>query len=534
MSPEEKLAQIGMRVSPLPPNRAAKLAAELEAIQREFERCAQKKGNGGADSLSDLDARIGPQPAPANGADYDGAQAPSADARGTRAETPGDDPRPPAFSDDALALRFADQHADDLRFVAKWGQWFSWTGAHWRADDTLDAYDKVRATCREVALGCNKGRIATAIASAKTVASVERLAKADRRLAATVEQWDADPWLLNTPSGVVDLRAGRMRAHRADDYMTKITAAGPGGDCPAFRAFLDRITGSDAELVAYHQRALGYALTGDIREHALFFGYGTGANGKSVELSTVAGIFNTYHRTAPIETFTASNTDRHPTDLAMLQGARLVTANETEEGRRWAESRIKQLTGGDPVSARFMRQDFFEFRPTFKLIIAGNHKPSLRTVDEAIRRRFHLIPFSVTIPADERDGELTEKLKEEWPGILAWLIKGCLEWQREGLRPPRAVLEATEAYLSAEDSLAAWVDERCDRAPQAWSSLSALFASWSDWAVKAGEVADSQKRFSQKLEARGFQLHKRNIGQGFYGLLIRLLESDDEPWGDEK
>jgi putative DNA primase/helicase len=155
-------------------------------------------------------------------------------------------------------------------------------------------------------------------------------------------------------------------------------------------------------------------------------------------------------------------------------------------------------------------------------------------VDEAIRRRFHLIPFSVTIPADERDGELTEKLKEEWPGILAWLIKGCLEWQREGLRPPRAVLEATEAYLSAEDSLAAWVDERCDRAPQAWSSLSALFASWSDWAVKAGEVAGSQKRFSQKLEARGFQLHKRNIGQGFYGLRIRLLESDDEPWGDEK
>ena len=243
----------------------------------------------------------------------------------------------------------------------------------------------------------------------------------------------------------------------------KITAVGPRGDCPRFLAFLNRITGGDAALVSYLQRVLGYALTGVTREHALFFAYGTGANGKSVLLSTVAGILGEYHRTAPIETFVASNGDRHPTDLAGLRGARLVTATETEEGRRWAEARIKQLTGGDTVSARFMRQDFFEYRPAFKLVIAGNHKPSLRSVDEAIRRRFHMIPFAVTIPADERDVELVEKLKAEWPGILAWLIEGCLEWQAEGLRPPQAVLEATDAYLSAEDAIAAWIDDRCER-----------------------------------------------------------------------
>ena len=150
-------------------------------------------------------------------------------------------------------------------------------------------------------------------------------------------------------------------------------------------------------------------------------------------LSTVAGIMGDYHRSAPIETFTASNGDRHPTDLAGLRGARLVTATETEEGRRWAESRIKMLTGGDAVSARFMRQDFFEYKPAFKLFIAGNHKPSLRSVDEAIRRRFHLMPFAVTIPPEERDGELTEKLKAEWPGILAWMIEGALMWQTDGL-----------------------------------------------------------------------------------------------------
>jgi len=436
--------------------------------------------------------------------------------------------RPPALSDDALALRFCDLHETDLRFVAAWGKWFRWDGACWRQDDTLFAYDRARHVCREAAAECNGSPNAkAAIASAKTVAAVERLARADRRIAATIDQWDRDPWLLNTPAGVVDLRTSAVRPHCAEDYMTKIAAIAPEGACPRFAAFLDRITGNDRELVAYLQRAFGYALTGLTQEHALFFAYGTGANGKSVLLSTVAGILAEYHRTAPIETFTASNGDRHPTDLAGLRGARLVSATETEEGRKWAESRIKQLTGGDVIAARFMRQDFFEFLPVFKLFIAGNHKPSLRSVDEAIRRRFHLVPFAVTIPADERDGELAEKLKAEWPGILAWLIDGCLKWQREGLRPPRAVLDATAAYLEAEDAFAAWIDERCDRVAGDWASLSALYASWSEWAAKAGEIPGSQKGLGEKLKSRGFADHKKNVGQGFYGLRIRLRGADE-------
>jgi putative DNA primase/helicase len=370
--------------------------------------------------------------------------------------------RAPAFSDEALALQFAERHAGDLRFVAAWNKWLIWEGTHWRFEETLRAWDFARRVCREAATQCNKGKTASAIASAKTVYAIERLAHSDRRLAATVDQWDADPWLLNTPDGAIDLRTGQARPHIPEDYFTKITAVGPRGDCPRFLTFLKRIAGGDSDLISYLQRVLGYGLTGLTREHALFFGYGTGANGKSVLLSTIAGILGEYHRTAPIETFTASNGDRHPTDLAGLRGARLVTATETEEGRRWAESRIKQLTGGDTVAARFMRQDFFEYRPAFKLIIAGNHKPSLRSVDEAIRRRFHLIPFAVTIPPKERVADLAEKLRDEWPGILAWLIEGCLEWQTEGLRPPNAVLEATEAYLSAE---APWQLGSMRRAP---------------------------------------------------------------------
>jgi len=253
-----------------------------------------------------------------------------------------------------------------------------------------------------------------------------------------------------------------------------------------------------------------------------------------VLLSTVAGIIGDYHRTAPFETFVASNGDRHPTDLAGLRGARLVTATETEEGRRWAEARIKQLTGGDTISARFMRQDFFEFRPAFKLVGAGNHKPSLRSVDEAIRRRLHLIPFAVTIPAEERDVELVEKLKVEWPGILAWMIEGCLEWQKNGLRPPRAVREATEAYMAAEDAIAAWIDDKCERDAKEWSALTLLFRSWSGWAQAAGEIAGAMKTFADALVTRGFVRHKRNCGQGFWGHRVKLDEAPPPHWQDGK
>jgi putative DNA primase/helicase len=268
-----------------------------------------------------------------------------------------------AFSDEALALRFAAQNADTLRYVAAWSRWLIWTGTHWQFDETLKAFDLSREVCRAAAGECTKQKLSSAIASAKTVAAVERLAKADRRIAATVDQWDADPWLFNTPGGVVDLRDGGYRLHNPADYITKIsgTAPDPSRPIPHWLAFLERVTGADAELIAFLQRIAGYCLTGSTSEHALFFLYGTGGNGKSTFLNAITGVIGGYCRTAPIETFTASPSDRHPTDLAGLRGARLVTAVETEEGRRWAESKIKTLTGGDKIAARFMRQDFFEY-----------------------------------------------------------------------------------------------------------------------------------------------------------------------------
>jgi putative DNA primase/helicase len=361
--------------------------------------------------------------------------------------------------------------------------------------------------------------------SANAIAGVERLARCDPRLAAPGDQFDCDLWLLNTPGGTVELKTGRMREHRPGDYITKITAVSPGGACPQWRTFIDEITARDRDLAAFIQRGVGYALTGSTQEQCLLFFYGSGANGKSVLLNTVSSILNDYHTTAPIETFTASTNERHPTELATLRGARLVTAIETEEGRRWDETKIKTLTGGDRIAARFMRQDFFQFLPQFKLIIAGNHKPALRTVDEAIRRRLHLVPFTVTVPPERRDKNLSEKLKAEWPGVLQWMIEGCLAWQREGLNPPAAVRHATAEYLEAEDDLATWIGDCCLCDLDAWGGSSELYASWCGWAKTAGAPTSSQRAFVQKLEGR-FKPHRTANGRGFVGLKVKNDTAD--------
>jgi putative DNA primase/helicase len=388
---------------------------------------------------------------------------------------------PPDYSDEALANRFTARHRDDLRFVQTWGRWLVWDGKRWQLEDTLLVADHARTLARDASseiLESNGSlKLANGVASAKKrISAIERLARADRQHASQTGDWDLDPWLLNTPTGTVDLRTGQARPHDRRDLITKMTAVGPGGSCPKWLAFLDRIFNGDQNLIAYIQRVLGYSLTGSVQEHALFFCYGTGGNGKGVLVGTWQKILGDYSVVAPMETFTATKNERHPTELAMLRGA--ATAQETEDGHHWAESKIKALTGGDPVSARFMRQDFFTYQPTFKLIVAGNHRPSLRNVDEAIRRRFNLIPFVVTIPPDERDPNLAEKLKEEWPGMLAWAIEGCLEWQRTGLAPPTAVVDATESYLTEEDAVGRFLAERRERHAQAQAELKKLYAEW--------------------------------------------------------
>ena len=437
--------------------------------------------------------------------------------------------QPAEYSDDALALQFTDQFSQDLRYTAPWARWSQFDGTRWVTDDTLHVLDRVRGVCRSVAAHVETPQIAARISSAQTVYAVERLAKADRRHATTVDQWDCDPMLLNTPGGTVDLRTGTLRGARRSDFMTKITAAAPGDDCPRWLSFLARITGNDQKLQSFLQRLSGYALTGLTVEQVLVFLYGTGANGKSVFLNTISALLGDYAKSAPISTFVEKGGENHPTELAGLHGARLVSAVETEEGRRWAESKVKALTGGDRISARFMRRDFFEYVPQFKLIIAGNHKPGLRTVDEAMKRRLLLVPFTVTVPPEERDLHLMEKLREERGGILQWALDGCLEWQRVGLDAPQAVTGATRHYLEGEDTMTAWIDDFCDVDRSRWTASSALFASWQKWCQENHETPGSQKSFSQNLESHSYVPERTRSARGFRGIGLRVTDVTGTP-----
>jgi len=425
-------------------------------------------------------------------------------------------------TEDALALAFTRRYHPDWRYVSGWGKWLVWDGQRWRTEDTLASTDLIRHVCRNASLKADNPKVAAKLAGSSTISGVERLARSDRRHAATTSEWDADVWLLNTPGGMVDLHTGRIRPHDRRDRMTKIASATPRGACPQWLAFLNDVTDGDKDLQSYLQRVVGYCLTGSTSAHALFFLHGTGANGKSVFVNTLTSILGDYSSTAPMDTFVESRGDRHPTDLAGLRGARFVTAIETEQGRRWNESKVKAITGGDKISARFMRQDFFEYTPQFKPIIVGNHKPSIRNVDEAMKRRLHLIPFTVTIPPERRDGKLTEKLLAERDGILAWAIDGCLAWQRGGLHPPKCVVSATNEYFEAEDALGQWIEERTRIHPEAKEPTADLFNDWREWSERAGEYTGSIKRFAELLIARGFTSTRLHGGiRAFKGLMLQ-------------
>jgi P4 family phage/plasmid primase-like protien len=269
-------------------------------------------------------------------------------------------------------------------------------------------------------------------------------------------------------------------------------------------------------------------LTGVTIEHVLFFLWGTGGNGKTVVTNTLLGIWNDLATVAPLGLLTEHKNERHPTELAALRGVRLVIAQETEQGSRWDEVKLKALTGGDPIKARFMRQDEFVFTPRFKLIISGNHKPSLRNVDEAIRRRIHLVPFVVTIPPEKRDRQFAEKLRPEWPGILQWAVDGCMEWQRiGGLAPPPAVTAATEEYLTAEDSFARWVDECCEVGEWLFGVGNRLWGSWAAWADRGRERIGTRKGFAQAMIAHGYK-DGRNAERirGYEGIDLRGESND--------
>jgi putative DNA primase/helicase len=349
------------------------------------------------------------------------------------------------ITEDAVALALMHERGDDIRWCPEHKSWFVWNGKRWATEHPGEVFEMARQVCRGVTAATGKERWG----AHRTVSSVERFAHTQRELVTPASAWDVDPWLIGTPSGIVDLRDGLFRPARRSELIAKSVAADPaeeGTPAPLWQSFLRDTTDGDADLVRYLQRICGYALTGSVKEHALYFVYGPGGNGKGTFLDTFRKIMGDYQRNAQVETFMAGSRGRHPTELAALHGARLVTSSETEKGEAWAEAKIKALTGGDPITARFMNKDFFTFDPAFKLFIIGNHRPVLHDVDAALRRRLRMIPFKVNPQVDDK--ELREKLAGEFPAILRWMIDGCLRGTRRDRPVDAGLLRGRQAQLA--------------------------------------------------------------------------------------
>jgi putative DNA primase/helicase len=444
--------------------------------------------------------------------------------------------------EDRIAIAFVEKHKNELRYCQQWGTWMRWNGSHWERERKQLAFHYARLCAREANLFANgQQKLKSSVAKSSTAKGVETFAQRDPLMSTASDDWDKDLFLLATPDGTVDLKTGELRAADPKDMITKCTAAGPKEmPTPLWDKFLQDVTGNDDELVAFLQCLIGHCLTGSVEEHIFVFFYGTGGNGKGVLLNHLVWLLGSYAKTAPMDVFTASKHDRHPTELAELAGARLVTAQETQVSRSWNETRIKAVTGGDPITARFMAKDFFTYQPAFKPLVAGNNKPKIQKVDDAMRRRLVLIPF-MHKPA-EVDRELTEKLKAEARGILQWAIDGCVRWREEGLHPPKVVLDATGEYFEAQDQFAVWLDERCELGPTKADPTEVLFASWKKFAEANNLLPGTTATLGELLVAvPGIEKVKKVPGDGRRGYkgvaVIRTKVEDpydrnnDRPFG---
>ncbi len=428
---------------------------------------------------------------------------------------------------------FAELNKGIAKHCAVWNKWLVWDGKRWAPDSDNRAQRLAKKTVAELYKKAGDieeqrtretlARHALASESANRINAMLNLAESEPEIAVRPDIFDTNPWLLNVANGTLDLRTGELKPHDRNDYITKLVPIDyrPDMPTPLWDAFLNRIMEGNQALIRFLQVATGYSLTGFVNERCLFICYGTGANGKSVFLGTLLKLTGEYGKQVPKELLEQRRYgNEHPTIMANLLGVRLAVTTETEQGGYLAESQVKSLTGGDMIPARFMRGDYFEFAPTHKIWLATNHKPIVRGTDNAIWDRIRLIPFNVTIPPEERDRHLSEKLEAELPGILAWAVEGCLAWQREGLNPPEEVTKATEKYREEMDILGDFLAEYCVVDPTASEKNVDLYKAYCRWCEQEGDKAISQRIFSQSLQERGFRNEKTKYGRIWHGLQL--------------
>ena len=479
---------------------------------------------------------------------------------GSQSMPPQDIPLADYFNARALV----ETHGADMRYCRAWRDWLVWSATHWRRDDLGQVMQWAKGTLmalldtlKDIADTKARDAFYRHIRASLNTSRLEALVKsADNEpgIRVTPEQFDQYIWLLNCTNGTLDLRTGLLQPHRREELLTKCLtmAYDPEATCPVWERFLWRAMGGslgaedpDASaavhqsryeaderarrLIGFIQRAVGYSLTGSTREQCLFLLHGVTKTGKSTCVSTLRSLLGPYGKQAEMNTFLLKDRPEIRNDLADLAGSRLVVASESDKGKRLAENLIKQLTGGtDLLKARFLFQDLFEFPPQFKLFLATNHLPVIRDNDDAIWERIYRIQFDVFIPPGERDKTLEDTLQRELPGILAWAVRGCLEWQRYGdLRPPPEVRHATEAYRHEMDTLPQFLEECCLFSPAFRVRSSVLYKAYQQWCLNTGQAADSMTGIGKRIEKFAGVTKKQSNGIWYIGLGLSSSNDDE-------
>jgi len=430
-------------------------------------------------------------------------------------------------SDIANAARLHARHGENLRFTVARG-WFAWDGKRWAPDEKLVriqamAKETAKAIFGEIESAADRNQMfkhAKQSQSKKAIDAMIWLARSEPGILITINDLDANGWLLNLSNGTLDLKSGERRPHAREDLISNLVDIehDPHAEADLWDAFLWRVTDRNEDLYAYLRRFVGYLLVGDVSDHSLHFLYGLGSNGKSVFCEVLMRLLGEYAISVSPDLIMLKRFGGIPNDVARLRGVRAALMNETSQGGRFDEAKLKELTGGDTLSARFLHQEFFDFHPTHRIIIRGNHKPAINGTDEGIWRRLRLVPFTVTIPEDERDQLLLQKLTLELPGILNWALQGCREWQEHGLKPPAIVSEAVRAYREESDTLGRFISECCEVRQLAQVKSSILFKAYQEFAEAAGERWIPSKDFADEMQRRGFKWKKTKIANVIEGL----------------
>ena len=432
------------------------------------------------------------------------------------------------------ARRFARQHGGIARYSHERAQWLIWNGKHWQWDNAGEAVTLTKRTVRSIYGECERepdknrrealGEHARKSESDARIRAMLHLAQSE--VAVRLDELDRHPFLFNCQNGIVNLETGELMEHNSELMLTKISpvAYDPDATCPRFQRFLAEIMDVNESLMDFLQSWFGYCMTADVREHAVAFFHGTGANGKTTLLDVVTYAMGDYAGTAAPGLLMSKKFDEHATQFADLLGKRLVITVETQEGRRFNESIIKWLSGGDKVKGRWMREDFFEFAATHKFTLAANHRPVVTDTTDSFWRRLKLVPFNVQIPTVMRDKALGPKLKGEASGILSWMVAGAVKWRKDGLPEPPEITVATDDYRGEQDSLAPFLAEHCEVTNDnyAEAQVGKLYERFKHWSEEMGEKPVSSKRLSAMFRERGFENYQRTDHKYYWrGLTMR-------------